>query len=118
MTDGAPGPGDPRARLHELRQATLRRASGLVSSFDGIVEAASDVATDDEHDPEGHTIAWERQQVAALLEETATVLAAIDAAEQRLDDGRYGICTACGRPIAAQRLDALPATPYCVDCAR
>ncbi len=56
MADGAPGPGDPRTRLDELRQATLRRASGLVSSFDGIVEAASDVATDDEHDPEGHTI--------------------------------------------------------------
>lgn len=56
--------------------------------------------------------------MAALLEETAIVLADIDAAEQRLDDGRYGICTACSRPIAAERLDALPATPYCVDCAR
>lgn len=59
------GSGDPRSRLEELRTATLRRAASLASSFDGIVEAARDVATDDEHDPEGHTIAWERQQVAA-----------------------------------------------------
>ncbi len=109
---------DPRARLHELRAATTRRAENLVNSFEGIVEATSDVATDDEHDPEGHTIAWERQQVAGLLEETNSVLADIEAAEQRLDDGRYGICTSCGREIAGERLDALPATPNCVGCAR
>lgn len=88
-----------------------------MSSFEGIVEATSDVATDDEHDPEGHTIAWERQQIAALLDETRTALAEIEAAEQRLDDGRYGTCTICGLEIAAERLDALPATPTCVTCA-
>lgn len=112
------GSGDPKSRLDELRAATMRRAASLVSSFDGIVEATTDVATDDEHDPEGHTIAWERQQIAALLDETRTTLAAIEVAEQRLDDGRYGTCTACGLDIAAERLDALPATPTCVNCAR
>ncbi len=96
----------------------MRRAASLASSFDDIVEAASDVATDDEHDPEGHTIAWERQQFAALLDETRTNLAEIEAAEQRLTDGLYGICTNCGRQIAAERLDALPATATCVTCAR
>ncbi|MEE9416445.1 MAG: hypothetical protein V3V01_14270, partial [Acidimicrobiales bacterium] len=73
--------------------ATIRLAASLVSSFDGIVEAATDVATDDEHDPEGHTIAWERQQIAALLDETRITLTVIEAAEQRLDDGQYGYCT-------------------------
>lgn len=89
-----------------------------MSNFDSIVEATSDVATDDEHDPEGHTIAWERQQIASLLEETKVVLIAIDAAEQRLDEGRYGICTSCGREIAGERLNALPAAPTCIACAR
>jgi len=110
--------GDPRSRLAELRTATIRRGASLSSSFDGIVEATSDVATDDEHDPEGHTIAWERQQVAALLDETRAMLADIEAAQQRLDAGRYGTCTTCGLDIAAERLDALPATTTCVDCAR
>ena len=109
--------GDRHSRLNELRAATIRRASSLASSFDGIVEAASDVATDDEHDPEGNTIAWERQQIAALLVEARTMLADLDAAEQRLDDGRYGTCVTCGLEIAPERLDALPATPTCVDCA-
>jgi RNA polymerase-binding transcription factor DksA len=116
MTTAA-GSGDARARLDELRTATVRLAAGLASGFDGIVEATRDVATDDEHDPEGHTIAWERQQLAALLDETRVALAEIEAAEQRLDDGRYGTCTACGLEIAAERLAALPATSTCVDCA-
>lgn len=109
--------GDVRERLAEMRRAAHRRAASLASGFDAIVEAASDVATDDEHDPEGHTIAWERQQLAALAEETRLALASIDAAEQRLDEGRYGICVTCGRPISPERLEALPATPTCIECA-
>ena len=111
------GPDDARSRLRELRTATIRRVVSLGSSFDGIVEAASDVATDDEHDPEGHTVAWERQQIAALLDETKVALADIEAAEQLLDDGLYGTCTSCGLAIAVERLDALPATSTCVNCA-
>lgn len=117
MTSDA-GTGDPHSRLNELRAETARRAASLLSSFDGIVEATSDVATDDEHDPEGHTIAWERQQIAALLNETRITLAAIEAAERRLEDGLYGTCTTCGLEIAVERLDELPATPTCVNCAR
>lgn len=109
--------GDPHSRLDELRTATIRRAANLVSSFDDIVAATSDVATDDEHDPEGHTIAWERQQIAALLDETRITLTDIEAAEQRLDDGLYGTCATCGLEIDVERLEALPATPTCVDCA-
>lgn len=111
------GSGDPRSQLNELHATTSRRAASLAGSFDAIVEAATDVATDDEHDPEGHTIAWERQQVAALLDETRLALAAVEDAQHRLDEGRYGVCAACGLGIAAARLDALPATPTCVNCA-
>ena len=112
------GSSDRRSRLHELRAATIRRAASLASSFDGIVEATSDVSTDDEHDPEGNTIAWERQQIAALLAEANITLVEIEAAEGRLDSGRYGTCMVCGLEIAAERLDALPATPTCVHCSR
>lgn len=110
-------PSGPASRLHALRASTLRRAETLSQSFDGIVEAARDVATDDEHDPEGHTIAWERQQLAALLSETQAILSDIDGAEQRLTAGQYGTCTACGSTIGSERLTALPATSTCVGCA-
>jgi len=42
----------------------------------------------------------------------------IDEALQRIDAGTYGQCTECGRPIAAARLRAVPATPFCIACAR
>jgi len=122
MSDGpGDGPGDgptePGALLDELRAATARRVQELVATFDDIVEAASDVATDDEHDPEGHTIAWERQQVAALLRDARAELAEVEAALRRLDDGSYGRCATCGDRIASARLQALPAATTCIRCA-
>ena len=115
---GDVGPGDPGSRLSAMHNETVQRIEELGRSFDDIVEAASDVATDDEHDPEGHTIAWERQQIAALLGDARSALAAIEAALSRLDEGTYGTCSTCGRRIEAARLEALPATPHCLRCAR
>lgn len=104
--------------LRRLRAETEQRAAALAAGFDAVVEAASDVATDDEHDPEGHTIAWERQQIAGLLDATRSTLVAIDAAEGRLADGTYGICAACACSISEARLAALPTTETCVGCAK
>ncbi len=109
--------GEARQRLEELRAATEERAESLRRSFEGIVEATSDVAVDDEHDPEGHTIAWERQQLSALLDEATAVLADVEAAQRRLAAGGYGTCTSCGSAIAHERLVALPATATCITCA-
>lgn len=97
MTDG----GDPRERLEELRRAALARAAGLDREFAAIVEAAGAANGDDEHDPEGATIAYERQHVAALLSQARADADEVAAAIRRLDGGRYGSCTSCGRPIAA-----------------
>ncbi len=80
--------------------------------------AAADVATDDEHDPEGHTIAWERQQIAALRDAASATLTELVEAEARLDAGTYGSCAVCNREISTARLDALPGTATCVNCAR
>lgn len=112
------GSNEAEAALRQLRAETEQRAAALEAGFDAVVEAASDVATDDEHDPEGHTIAWERQQIAGLLDAARSTLTAIDAAERRLADGTYGVCAACGCSIADVRLAALPTTETCVGCAR
>jgi len=106
-----------RARLVELRTAATAQLATLMARFDEIVDAADGVATDDEHDPEGHTIAWERQQASALAEDARSTLVEVDAALARLDAGTYGRCASCGGAIGAARLDALPATPTCIDCA-
>ena len=98
------------------RCATVRRIDALAGDVREVVEAASDVATDDEHDPEGATIAFERARVGALLEQARRHLVDIDDALTRLDDGRYGICERCGRTIAAARLEARPVARTCIAC--
>jgi DnaK suppressor protein len=106
-----------REQLEEARVRTESQIVTLLERFDEIVDAADGVATDDEHDPEGNTIAWERQQASALLADAKANLADIDAALVRLDEGTYGRCTECGQPIADARLDALPAAGTCIGCA-
>ncbi len=108
---------DPRARLEHERAQTVDQVDSLVRTFDEIVDAATDVATDDEHDPEGHTIAFERQQVAGLLRDTRSYLAEINEAVDRVESGTYGRCERCGVEIGDARLDALPAARTCIECA-
>jgi DnaK suppressor protein len=100
------------------RQRTVTQIDALTREFDGFVEAGELVATDDEHDPEGHTIAFERQQVAALLRDARSHLADVDDALARVAASSYGTCESCGGPIAAARLAARPAARTCITCAR
>ncbi|MDF1605664.1 TraR/DksA C4-type zinc finger protein [Nocardioides sp. YIM 152315] len=106
-----------RARLEEERGRTTRRLADLRGDFRGFVEASQDSNADDEHDPEGATIAFERSQVGALVRQAEERLREIDAALARLDAGTYGVCLTCGRPIPAGRLEARPAARTCVACA-
>lgn len=69
---------------------------------------------DDEHDPEGATIAFELSQAAALMEQSSATLAQIEKALARIEGGSYGCCEICGGPIAEGRLEARPWTPYCI----
>ncbi len=103
--------------LAELRSLTERRLAALVRDHDGVVAASLDSNADDEHDPEGATIAFERSQVGALVRQARERLAEVDAAEQRLVAGTYGICQVCDRPIAAERLEARPEARTCIGCA-
>ncbi len=109
---------DASAALAAARQSALVRLASLEREFGGIVEAARDAGTDDEHDPEGATLAFERQHVAALADAAREDLAEIEAAQARLADGSYGICQVCGARISAERLAARPAARTCVGCAR
>ncbi len=106
-----------REVLGAERVRAERRVAVLEREFAQLAEAASAGGTDDEHDPEGATLAFERQHTAALLEQAREQVAAIDAALARLAEGRYGRCDRCGQPIGEDRLAARPAALTCVRCA-
>ena len=107
-----------RRRLEQARDQTARRLAALTADFDDVVAASRDTNADDEHDPEGHTIAFERSQVDALVRQARTRLVEVDAALARIDAGTYGTCERCGRPVGEARLDARPEARWCIDCAR
>ncbi|MEV5084157.1 TraR/DksA C4-type zinc finger protein [Streptomyces sp. NPDC056159] len=106
-----------RKLLAAERAGTSVQIAALSRDFDGIVEANALVATDDEHDPEGSSTAFERAHVAAMLAQARDHLADLDRALKRLEEGDYGRCEGCGEPIPTQRLEVRPAARTCVRCA-
>ncbi|NYE35019.1 RNA polymerase-binding transcription factor DksA [Nocardioides cavernae] len=108
---------DVRRRLATEREVARERLASLTGDHESIVAASLDTNADDEHDPEGATIAFERSQIGALVRQVQHHLAEIDAAEARVGAGTYGTCERCGAPVGTARLDALPAARWCISCA-
>jgi RNA polymerase-binding protein DksA len=109
--------GRARELLAAARADAEARVAGLEREFQQIVEAAGAAGDDDEHDPEGATVAFERQHVAALLGQAREQLVQTGLALRRLDEGTYGVCEGCGQPIGADRLAARPVATRCIACA-
>ena len=107
---------DPRARLLDEHRRAQTRLTRLAGDYAGMVEASRDSNADDEHDPEGATIAFERSQVGSLARRTKEHLAEVALALDRVEAGTYGVCERCGSAIAAARLDARPVARTCVRC--
>jgi DnaK suppressor protein len=64
------------------------------------------------------TQVFEQQRDLALRDRARQHLEQVDAALARLDAGTFGACLRCGRPIAPERLEALPWAAHCIDCQR
>ncbi|WP_423184669.1 TraR/DksA family transcriptional regulator [Arthrobacter sp. NyZ413] len=104
-----------RLLLEEERDHKQALLASLRQDIVSVSVARQDSNVDDEHDPEGSTIAFELSQASALLERSKSGLEQIEAALQRIVDGSYGTCAVCGSAIAEGRLEARPWTPFCID---
>lgn len=113
--------GPDREGLREALDRARADAAARVAEFDtvarGLAAARGDADGDDEHDPEGSTVAWDRAVADAAADAARRHLADVDTARRRLAAGWDGSCAACGRPIPAARLAVRPQTDRCVDCA-
>lgn len=86
----------------------------MTKDLGSVIAASVDSNADDEHDPEGQTIAYERAQLSSLIGGAQQHLAAIEMAVERLEQGVYGICEVCLQPIPTARLEARPTARTCV----
>ena len=106
-----------RMLLAADRESTLARLGDLEADVALIVEASEGSNADDEHDPEGATIAFERAQVGALAAQARAHLDDVAVALARLDAGTYDACERCAGPIGEARLTARPVARTCIACA-
>ncbi|MBP0458914.1 TraR/DksA family transcriptional regulator [Streptomyces bomunensis] len=103
--------------MAEKRESTARLVASLTRLWDDVVAASALTGDDDEHDPEGQTVAFERAQLRDTLKQARGDLEALDRAASRVAGGEYWVCERCGGPIAAARLAARPTATCCIDCA-
>ncbi|MGJ7439958.1 TraR/DksA family transcriptional regulator [Aquipuribacter sp. MA13-6] len=116
--DGADGGPTGPADLEALIAANAETERRLVQQHDGLVAASESSNADDEHDPEGSTIAFERQQALALLDQVRRTGKALRRAAAGVRDGTYGRCEVCGGAIDPERLAVRPQAGTCITCAR
>jgi DnaK suppressor protein len=98
---------EERARLESIRDGLQRDETDP--------DTSAELSTVDQHPGDIGTETFEHEKNQSLLEQVNDELLQIEAAFQRLEQGTYGICQACGRPIGDERLEAMPATRFCVD---
>lgn len=106
-----------RATLTELRAQTAEQLASTSDMLDGLLRDRAGLNDDDEHDPDGAPLSAEWSRLTGLADAARSKLEQVDDALARLDDGTYGICAACGKPIPAGRLEVRPFAEHCVPCA-
>ena len=106
-----------RDELLRLRDKAGAQVSSLDDELQALFEASRASNADDEHDPEGTTIAFERAQLTAVLDAARRHLRDLDLAVHHFDEGTYGVCETCGNPIPDDRMTARPSARTCITCA-
>ena len=98
-----------RTRLQGIRDGLQREQEEATS------ETGGELSSFDQHPGDSGTETFEMEKNVSLLEQVDDELLEVEAAVQRLERGTYGSCQVCGRPIGDERLEAMPATRFCVE---
>lgn len=108
-----------RRLLLEERERVAAAIDNLHRETPGSIEDQTGEETQyDNHLGDTATVTYDREMDYTLEENSETVLGAIDRALARIDEGTYGTCQRCGKPIAEERLEARPWAELCIDCKR
>jgi RNA polymerase-binding protein DksA len=109
-----------RDRLLEERTRVQSAIQFLHEEHPGSLEDETEepVGSTDNHLADTATATLDREIDYTLGENSEQVLAEIDDALQRIEDGTFGTCRTCGQPIAPERLEAMPWATQCIDCKR
>jgi DnaK suppressor protein len=104
--------------LEEERRRVVDAIEYLHKENPGSIEEETEDETTDNHIAETATATLDREIDYTLEENSEHVLAEIEGALKRIEEGTYGVCVNCGKAIAEERLTAIPWATYCIDCKR
>jgi DnaK suppressor protein len=105
-----------RKRLEEERERLQGIADDLQRERDeSVSDTAGELSSFDQHPGDSGTETFEMEKNVSLREQVDDELQEVEAAFQRLERGTYGTCQACGKPVGDERLEAMPATRFCVE---
>jgi DnaK suppressor protein len=111
-----------KARFRKRLEAERERLVEMITEIESdreevrLTETSSD-RSPDPNTAEGGSLAFEMEKELSILENARDILSKVEESLARLDEGRYGNCDVCGSAIPVARLEALPYTKHCVDCA-
>jgi RNA polymerase-binding transcription factor DksA len=103
--------GDEQERLAAMRSQYESEHLTTESESDSVSELSAHA----QHQADLGTETFNRERDLSILEHIEAELSDVEHALRRLDEGTYGNCEACGRPISADRLEAMPAARFCLD---
>ena len=115
------GPTDLTLDLDHFRQeleselGQLRAARESVNHEGSLTEETGDLSTGADELADNATETYMRELDEGLGENADHLIAEIEAALTRIEDGTYGTCAVCGKPIAEERLEAVPYATLCID---
>ena len=115
-----------KPQLKEFRQRLLQERAKVAGEIRSIVEETKKSPREASGDLSGYTIhmadmaadTYERELSMNLVSSEQEVLYQIDDALKRIDEGTYGICQQCNKPITLTRLKAVPYASMCIACQR
>ena len=107
-------------RYRDLLLDERERVSSSIQHLheEGSLEEETEEETYDNHLADSATATLNREIDYSLEENSGHVLTAIDEALERIESGTFGTCGRCGKPIAEDRLEAIPYANRCIDCKR
>lgn len=105
-----------KKRLLEEREELKRQGAEIdESSFGGAqTDVTGDLASFDEEFADAGTATFERERDLSLSNNIRDLIEKIDHALERIEEGSYGLCERCGRPIEKARIKALPYATLCI----
>jgi len=107
-----------KQRLLDERTRVQEALDYLHDEHPGSMEDETQEIQSDNHPGDVATVTLDREIDYTLEENEERLLAAIDAALKRIEQGPFGTCRSCHQEMAIERLEALPYTTQCIDCKR